>query len=309
MSAGRVPSVPTAVNRRRTWLRRAAVTCGMLVTLWLVVCFLAVYALTRRSRSRFSETVPTVANLVVEDHRLRTADGEEIGIWYASTATRLPAVVLIHGNGGHRRACWPQAEILLQAGYSVVLISCRAHGDSTGRTNDIGWGARNDVVAAVQWLRQRRPQSKLILWGASLGAAAAVFAARDLQTEVSGYVLECPYRDLETAVRNRLRNHLPRPVDQVCYLGMRIAAKVFLPQLPDISPVKRIREIPLQVPILILAGGADRRALPSEAESLHAVVKTHSRLEIFADADHLQLCQSNPAAYERIVLEFLRSIR
>ena len=224
--------------RRRRW-KLVAWTLSGLLTLWLLICTLAVYSLTRRSRVRSAEPVPQ-SSQHIDELRLATTDGEDIGAWYAVGDSQKPTVLLIHGNGGQRKACWPQAQMLLAAGYPVMLISCRAHGDSSGQFNDFGWSARHDAVAAVTWLNQQRPQPRIVVWGASLGSAASIFAAADLEQSVCGYILECPYQDLETAVWHRLTHYLPPVLDGVAYLGMRLAAGVILPQIEQISPLNHI---------------------------------------------------------------------
>ncbi len=298
------PDTPLPHRRLRRMKTTAWVLAGLLV-LWMLLCTLAVHSLTRRSRVRSAEPVPQ-GPTQVEELQLATTDGEDIGAWYVAGKPELPTVLLIHGNGGQRIACWPQAEMLIRAGYPVMLISCRAHGDSTGQVNDIGWSARHDVIAAVKWLGQRRPQPKVVIWGASLGSAAAIFAAAELEQSVCGYILECPYQDLETAVWNRLENNLPPVINAVTYLGMRTAAAVLLPEIELISPVNRIDTIPTTIPILILAGGADRRARPEEARALHNRVSTHCQLEIIEHGDHLQLRRAAPQQYDNVVLKFLR---
>ena len=62
----------------------------------------------------------------------------------------------------------------------MLLITLRAHGDSTGALNDIGFGARHDVVAAIDFLERCRPGRPIVVHGASLGAAAALFASAEL---------------------------------------------------------------------------------------------------------------------------------
>ena len=57
------------------------------------------------------------------------------------------------------------------------MISLRAHGDSTGDLNDFGHSARHDVVTAVDWLEHNHPERPVVVWGQSLGAAAAIFTA------------------------------------------------------------------------------------------------------------------------------------
>ena len=59
------------------------------------------------------------------------------------------------------------------------------------------------MIAAVEFLERHRPGKPIVVLGASLGAAAAVFASGELAHRVQGYILESPYKDLKTAVRNR----------------------------------------------------------------------------------------------------------
>ena len=91
----------------------------------------------------------------------------------------------------------------------------------------------------------------------------------------------------------------------VTYAGMRLASELFLPDIRRISPLNKIDNIPENVPIVILAGGADRRARPVEAQALHARVAQHCQLIIINQADHLQLRESSPREYESAVLNFL----
>src|SRR5581483_2058454 len=170
---------------------------------WLLSSYAAAYVLTRLHRPPFADAVPTVAWGSRQAFHLSTTAGEELGAWFGPGKADRPVVLLLHGNHGSRRDCLPQAEFLAGQGYGVMMISFRCHGDSTGAVNDFGYSARRDVVAAVRWLEEHQPGRPRLVWGFSLGAAAATFAAAELGERVQGYLLECPYRDLFTAVRNR----------------------------------------------------------------------------------------------------------
>jgi uncharacterized protein len=137
-----------------------------------------------------------------------------------------------------------------------------------------------------------------------MGAAAAVFAARELGGRVRGYILESPYRDVRTAVWNRVDVTLPPVLDVAAYAGLNLVAPVFLPHLDEISPLKAIAGIPEDVPVLILAGGGDHLARPTEARALHEKVASHGRLVFFPGAGHGDLLKSRPELYRRTVLEF-----
>jgi uncharacterized protein len=60
------------------------------------------------------------------------------------------------------------------------------------------------------------------------------------------------------------------------------------------------------VPVLILAGSADRMARPEEARALYARVASHGQLVFMPAAGHGDLLGSSPELYSRTVLDFIR---
>ena len=291
------------LHRRR--LRRWLILLTVAVPLWLLVSLVIAHRLTHRSKPRFDEPIPAVTWAEFEPLRLPTRDGHEIGAWFAEGRADFPSVVLIHGNGGGRASCLQRAELLEAEGYSVLPITVRAHGDSTGDFNDLGYSARHDIVAAVEFLERRRPGRPIFLHGASLGAAAATFASADLGPRVSGYILEAPYDDLKSAVRNRTSSALPMGLEWVAYQGLLIVSPLVLPELDKISPLQAIDGVPADVPILLIAGRHDFKARPEQVEALFRRVQSHGRFVVFEDAGHLLYQQTDPDLYRSTVLKFL----
>jgi pimeloyl-ACP methyl ester carboxylesterase len=290
-----------STTRRRRWLIFGAVGLAS----WLLVSFAVAHRLTQRKRAPFPEPAPRVSWGRLEEHRLTSSDGQRIGAWYAPGRDDAPSILFLHGNKGSRSHCLGRAEILAgEGGCSVLLISLRAHGDSTGDVNDIGYSARHDVVAGVEFLRARRPGKPVIVFGVSLGAAAAAFAAEELGDRVQGYILESPYQDLKTAVWHRTEASLPPILDFTAYLGLRIAALLLVPNLDAIAPVRAVDHIPAATPVLIMAGGADDLARPEDARALFDHVRSHGRLEIFPGATHRDLVDVDPGRYRRLILDF-----
>lgn len=288
---------------------RWSIALVLVLAAWLLVSTAVAARLTRRARAQFAQPAPRASWGRIEDHRLRTGDGEDIGAWFVEGVPDAPSVLLLHGNRGSRANSLVQAEFLASAGYAVLMISLRAHGDSSGEYNDVGLGARNDVIAAVDFLERRRPGRPVIIMGVSLGSAAAVFASAELGRRVNGYILESPYRDLKTAVWNRTATYLPPVFAQFAYVGLRAVGPAFVPDLDAISPLRAIDGIPADVPVLILAGEADTLARPEEARALLGRVASHGRLELFPGAGHHNLFPSDPDRYQRAILTFCDSIR
>ncbi len=245
----------------------------------------------------------------IESFRITTEDREELGAWFIDGSPQEPLILLLHGNGGRRQNCLKQAEFLGKHGCPVLIITLRAHGDSTGQFNDFGYSARHDVKAAVQWLKKKCPNGSIVVWGSSLGAAAAIFAAKDLGNQVNGYILECPYQDLHTAARNRTKVYLPPLLDHVAYFGLLAVSPLVLSNADQISPLNAVTAMPSDIPVLIMAGGADRRARPEEADAIYRRIQGQAEFVVFEGADHMELLKKDPEQYKQRVLAFLSKVK
>ncbi len=290
-------------------IRFSLLSLGVLLTLWLLASLAVAYRFTRRPQPPFSEPLPTADWGEFEPHRLKTSDGQEIGAWLVVGAGDAPSVLLIHGIGASRSACLSRAKMLATDGYWVLMISLRAHGDSTGDFNDMCYSARHDIVAAVEFLERRRPEKPIIVHGLSMGRAAAVFASSELAHRVQGYILESPYQNLKVAVWHRIENTLPPLLDRIAYLGLLVVSPLVLPDLVRTSPVEAVSGIPAEVPVLVLAGGEDPVARPDEARAILDRVRSHGRLVLFEHAGHMNFPETYPDQYQRSVLRFLRELK
>jgi uncharacterized protein len=306
MNSSTEPDLITNEVRRRRRLRRWLIAMASLVPLWLLGSWVAAYRMTHRSRQQADEPIPSVSWAAFEPLRLGTSDGHDLGAWFAAGRDDLASIVLLHGNKGNRSNVLDRASLLANEGYSVLPVTLRAHGDSSGDLNDFGYSSSLDVISAVEFLEARRPGRPNFILGTSAGAAAATFASKDLGPRVAGYLLEAPYRDLRSAVRNRTSESLPIGLEWVAYQGLVLVSPLVLPNLDAISPLEAIAGVPEQVPVLLMAGRLDVKAKPEQVEALFNSVRTHGRYVVFEKAGHLGFLQSDPELYRSTVLGFLR---
>ena len=128
--------------------------------LWLGSSAWVTWKFTRRSGAPFPEPPPQVTWANVEGQRLDTSDGQQLGAWFVRGDPQKGCVLLIHGIRSSRRQMLPVMQYLAQAHFTVLAISLRSHGDSTGQIYDFGWSARHDVA--------QFPQSALAVYGGPL---------------------------------------------------------------------------------------------------------------------------------------------
>lgn len=101
-----------------------------------------------------------------------------------------PAVLLVHGWGGHAGRLTPFVRTLTQAGFSVVAFDAPGHGIARGRVSSLP-----EFVAAIREMESAHGPFTAVV-GHSLGAAAAALAVRH-GVAARRLVLLAPPSDLE----------------------------------------------------------------------------------------------------------------
>ena len=222
-------------------------------------------------------------SLPTEDVRLRTRDGVELAATYLAGPRQrsAPAVVLLHGFGGHRtKPAYALLAERLSTVAAVLAIDLRGHGASGGFST-LGLAETLDVTAAAAWLR-RRGYEWVGLVGVSMGATAALRAAG--VAPPGAYDAVC---SVSAVARWGLRDtpamrHLTKAVTIAAYrqfyravLGVRIAARGW----PDTSPHADTRQWPVQpvdavgriapTPLLLVHGIDDHYFGPEQAKTLY----------------------------------------
>ncbi len=121
---------------------------------------------------------PASVGLVYSDVALRTGDGVQLAAWYVES-TNGAAVVLLHGAGSTRSNVLDHAAVLAGAGYGVLMIDARGHGDSGGRAMDFGWHGDTDIAAGTAFLagRPEVDPDRIGAVGMSMGGEQAIGAS------------------------------------------------------------------------------------------------------------------------------------
>ena len=297
-------------NKRWTHRRMAGFAVVLALLVWAGSTFAVTWALTHRGTARRPETPLVLPQVSRTDLTLTTSDGETLGAWLFPGRADAPAVVAMHGNNGSRGKSRTTIDLLVKKGCTVLAVTLRAHGDSSGELNDIGWSARKDLVAAVDCLETHAPGRPIAICGRSMSSAAAIFAARELGSRVDGYWLEQPYNSLETAAWRRLQQQLPPVFDAAAFTGMRLWGQVLLPvSLSEIAPCQCVCDIPEQCPIVILSGDADHNLPLPDVQEVFGQVKNRAKLVVFRGAGHVGMPESDLRLYEREMDEFLSAVR
>ncbi len=124
------------------------------------------------------------------DVTVSASDGLELAAkFYPTTAVNAPAVLLLHMLGSSRVAWLPLIVPLREAGYAVLAVDMRGHGQ-TGGTQD--WVlAEADVQVWLDWLKAQEGinPDALAIVGASIGSNLALIGCANDPTCVTAIAL------------------------------------------------------------------------------------------------------------------------
>lgn len=125
--------------------------------------------------------------------------------WYLPAGSSAPAkgtIVYCHGLHRSRVEMLPMASFGHSLGYDGVLFDFRNHGQSGGKVTSIGYWERLDVEAAVrEVLRQEKGPHPVVVWGVSMGAAAALMAAAE-DPQIDAVISDSTFLSFDRVIRH-----------------------------------------------------------------------------------------------------------
>lgn len=217
------------------------------------------------------------------ENTVTTRDGERLGVWHsAPTIDGVPMVIVFNGNAGTRAGRAALGEALARGGYGVVLFDYRGYGDSTGSPSETGLAL--DAEAILEFTVRIAPDSQIVYFGESLGAAVTIGLAAEQPPDA--LVLRSPF----TSLADVARVHYPLPLD----LLLR-------DRYPSESTIER-----LDVPTLVVAGSADTIVPASQSRRIHAAAPEPKKLVIVEGADHNDFELLAGTEMIRSVTDFIR---
>lgn len=139
-----------------------------------------------------SENHAFVKNPVMEEVTLSQANGKLHGIFFSHPNAK-GVVLFFHGNRGNVERWKEVVDRFTSRGYAVFIPDYRGYGKSTGPRSESNFYA--DALACHQWLMQRFREDQIVIYGRSIGSAAATYVAAKAQSKK--LILETPFYSMK----------------------------------------------------------------------------------------------------------------
>lgn len=304
----------------------------MKYTLWGLLALLIVFfygvvpwfltGIATTSRFHFHDpndgkTPKTFGNMDFRDVEFTSSDGILLRGWYVpAEGGAKGTIVFCHGHNRTRVEMLPEATFAHGLGYNGLLFDLRHQGQSGGKITSVGYWERLDAEAAVHYaLTAEKASPPVIVWGVSMGAAAALMAAAE-SPDVNAVISDSTFLNYKELINHHytlflhlVREHwwwfppLPRfPLtDEVIYLSARRGH--FKPD--DFDLEKAVERIGPR-PILFVAVQDDPRMPPAYAQKLYAdATSPLKQIIVLPGNKHGEGFKLDTQQYEQVVTEFL----
>lgn len=230
------------------------------------------------------------------------ADGVRLGALYGVEKASLSTVLLFHGYAAEKTSLLDHARAFRRLGYSVLLVDFRGSGASSEAYTTIGYIEGKDVAAAVAYAKSRQPESRLVLYGISMGAATVLRAVFAEDVHPDAIILESVFDTLLNTTQNRFESMglpaFPGPQLLVAWGSVQFRFNGFAH-----NPTHYAASV--KCPVLFLHGTADRRARLADARRVFEAVPGHKYFVEFTGGHHESYLRSFPDEWMRAVTDFL----
>jgi uncharacterized protein len=202
------------------------------------------------------QSTPERFNMPFTHQYLKAVKGKRLFSWFIPAQDSCCTLIIVHGWGANAEMMLPLALPFHQAGMGVLLYDARNHGGSDSDSFSSLPRFAEDLSTAIDWVHQQDNQSKIVVLGHSVGAAAAILCAShrkdiDLVIGISGFAHPrlLMNRQLNKPWLPRLLRHFIIEYIQ-WVIGFRF---------DDIAPMNRIAHVVCPV---LLAHGSEDRVVP-----------------------------------------------
>ena len=239
-----------------------------------------------------------------EDLEITSYDKLKLHAYFYRSEGSNEYVIFFHGYRRTARRSFSGLTMdLLKAKKNVILVDQRAHGESEGHTTTFGKKEQYDVVAWVNYVKQKFGDDvKITISGVSMGATAILFAADKIDEKVK-IIADSPYISIKEVVISTIKKLKMKPV--LIYPIMALASLLFCHMTLKYDARKTIANSKNK--ILIIHGEKDTVVPYQMNEEVCLNNNDHAKFALFPEVGHGLPYLNETEKYLKIFFEFMEN--
>lgn len=299
MQAGERASPGNTMGRVTIHASRALLTASIFIPFF----FATVTTLRVKIGNAFDPL--SYAGMEFDDAVFKTDDGLTLRGWFIPSPHADSTVIICHGMGANKGNFFEYVRLFYGQKLNSLIFDFRGHGDSDSHTTGMGLLEDDDVRAAVEWLKSKKPRQSRHVFGigSSMGAAALLRAAV-VEPRIEAIVLDSCYASAQALADQHVGRFTiigPAMADVVmAFMSMQLGESVW-----SLSPKKVIDRLDGR-PVLLIHAMDDTMIPPQNLDLLYDQA-LQPKFKWLGPGTHSNVMTTDFSAYQNRVLEFFRT--
>ncbi len=235
---------------------------------------------------------------------IKSVDGLNLCGRYFDAGSDKTAIV-VHGFGGSYLEMQPYCKLFHDRNFNVLAVDCRAHGDSEGSCIGYGWLDRLDICSWAEYLKEKSPNAKVVLFGLSMGGSAVCMASgeKKLPDNVVAVISDCTFDSADKEFNFLIKKH------KYLFLfkkhALSFVKRVYGFDVLKAEALKQVKKT--KIPILYFHGSEDGFVPVECMQNLYNATPENLRDKFLVEgATHAMAYSVAGVLYEKKVFTFLK---
>lgn len=217
------------------------------------------------------------------------------------------AVIILSGRTESLRYGYYFAKPYSNSGFNVLVIDSRAHGNSDGEYNTVGFEESKDALAWVRFLNEVFGINTIVFHGICIGAAGGMLAITSPECPdcVKGLVTEGMFANFGESMKNHLieRKKLLFPIMHC----IDFWSKKYTGHSMKKGPIDVIQK--MDKPILMIQSKMDKYSSPENAKRMFELCpSSEKKLVLYDKGDHSMLRITDTELYDTEITMFIKRL-
>lgn len=246
---------------------------------------------------------PSELGLDYENVEIKSFDGVILKGWLVKAKSdQIGNVIYIHGTYTNKAFGLKRAKFLSEAGYNVLLIDLRYHGESGGSFCTYGYLEKFDVSEWISFLLKRFPEVPIALFGISLGGAVAIQTA-GIDNRICAIIAEGSFANFYDLIFDYQKSKFKLSSKFLVKKVLESVERTSGIKIDEISPIEYVKKI--SCPVLYIHGKNDETVKPWHSIVLHRYT-SNGEILLVEGAGHVNSWEVLGNGYSEKIVEFLR---